>query len=539
MTTEEILLQTVASLTKTNEEQSRQLAVQGDRIAELTAELKKMSAQIAWFQRQMFGRRSERRIAIDSQPGLFDDLETDASSDTDEVPETEEETVTYTRKKGHKGTSGVRETWDNLPVLETRTIEPESVDLTRYRRMGEETTYLVGFEPGKYYRIAVVRPKYGLIDPTEPVERGKGVLIAPLPKFPIYKGVPDASLLTEIELQKYEYHMPFYRQIRQMAHLGMKGLKEATMVGWHKQTMELLRPIYDLLVAEVFRSDYVQTDESTVPVINSGKGQADKEYLWMSRAVMDRLVVFFYDEGSRSGDVVKARTDRHHFRGYMQCDGFGGYTAAYKSSADVRLVHCMVHIRREWEKALDENRKAASWFLSKIRDLYRIEHECDRTGMDFEARRLERQDKMKPVMEEMKEWLETEGLRYSQSSLTGKAVTYAYTRWDAMMRVLEDGRLLLDNNLAENEIRPITLGRKNYLFCGNHESAENMCVIQSLLATCRNHDINPRLYLNSVIASMPYFDKASGDELRVLLPHRWKEFHPEAIMTTPVRQLAK
>ena len=124
MTTEEILLQTVASLTKTNEEQSRQLAVQGDRIAELTAELKKMSAQIAWFQRRMFGRRSERRIAIDSQPGLFDDLETEASSDTDEVPETEEETVTYTRKKGHKGTSGVRETWDNLPVLETRTIEP-------------------------------------------------------------------------------------------------------------------------------------------------------------------------------------------------------------------------------------------------------------------------------------------------------------------------------------------------------------------------------------------------------------------------------
>ena len=534
MTTEEILLQTVASLTKTNEEQGRQ-------IAELTAELKKMSAQIAWFQRQMFGRRSERHIAIDSQPGLFDDLETEASSDTGEVPETEEETMTYTRKKGRKGTSGVRETWENLPVLETRTIEPEGVDLSRYRRMGEEVTYLVGFEPGKYYRIAVVRPKYGLIDPTEPVERGKGVLIAPLPKFPIYKGVPDASLLTEIELQKYGYHMPFYRQIRQMAHLGMKGLKEATLVGWHRRTMELLRPLYDLLVSEVFRSDYVQTDESTVPVIVIGheKGQAEKEYLWMSRAVMERLVVFFYDEGSRSGDVVKARTDRYNFRGYMQCDGFGGYTAAYRSSADVRLVHCMVHIRREWEKALDENRKAASWFLGRIRGLYRIEHECDRDGVDFAGRRDVRQSRSKPIMEEMRKWLETEGLRYSQSSLTGKAVTYAYTSWEAMMRVLDDGRLLLDNNLAENEIRPITLGRKNYLFCGNHESAENMCVIQSLLATCRNHGINPRLYLNSVIASMPYFDKASGDELSVLLPHRWKEFHPEAIMTTPVRQLAK
>ena len=108
--------------------------------------------------------------------------------------------------------------------------------------------------------------------------------------------------------------------------------------------------------------------------------------------------------------------------------------------------------------------------------------------MDFDARRSERQAKSRPIMEEMKKWMETEGSRYSESSLTGKAVTYAYTRWDNMMRVLDDGRLLLDNNLAENEIRPITLGRKNYLFCGNHESAENMCVIQSLLATCRNHN---------------------------------------------------
>ena len=493
----------------------------------------------------MFGRRSERNIAIDTQPGLFDAAELDALTgscgvqDAEEGAEPEKETVTYTRSKGRKGTAGVRETWENLPVLETRIIEPEGVDLTRYRRIGEETTYLVAYEPGKCYRVAVVRPKYGQTDPTEPVERGKGVLIAPLPKFPIYKGVPDASLLAEIELQKYEYHMPFYRQIEQMAHLGMKELKEATMVGWHKRTMELLRPLYDLLASEVFRSDYVQTDESTVPVVDNEKGQAEKEYLWMSRAVMERLVVFFYDRGSRSGDVAKARTDRHHFRGYMQCDGFGVYTAAYRPGGCVRLVHCMVHIRREWERALGEDRKAASWFLGRIRELYHIEHECDRAGMDFDARKAERQAKSRSLMEEMWKWLETEGLRFSQSSLTGKAVTYAYTRWEAMMRVLDDGRLLLDNNLAENEIRPITLGRKNYLFCGNHEAAENMCVIQSLLATCRNHDINPRLYLNSVIPSMPYFEKASEDELRALLPHKWKELHPEAIMTTPVRQLAK
>ena len=174
MTTEEILLQTIASLTKTNEEQSRQ-------IAELTVELKKMAAQIAWFQRQMYGRKSERNIAIDNQPSLFDSAGIEIQSESTEQPEPEpeEEETAYKRKKGREGTPKPRGTWENLPVLAPRIIEPEGVDLTRYRRMGEETTYLVGFDPGKYYRIAVVRPKYGLIDPTEPVERGKVVLIAP------------------------------------------------------------------------------------------------------------------------------------------------------------------------------------------------------------------------------------------------------------------------------------------------------------------------------------------------------------------------
>lgn len=135
--------------------------------------------------------------------------------------------------------------------------------------------------------------------------------------------------------------------------------------------------------------------------------------------------------------------------------------------------------------------------------------------------------------------MEDEAVHYSQSTLIGKAVTYAYTRWDNMMHGLEDGRLKLDNNLAENGIRPITLGRKNYLFCGNHEAAENLCVITSLLATCRNHDINPRLYLNDMIATMPYFENAGREEVARLLPNQWKEYHPEANMKKPIRELAK
>lgn len=141
-------------------------------------------------------------------------------------------------------------------------------------------------------------------------------------------------------------------------------------------------------------------------------------------------------------------------------------------------------------------------------------------------------------MEEMHTWRKTEGLRYSQGTLIGKAVGYAYNRWDNMMHVLEDERLLLDNNLVENKIRPITLGRKNYLFCDNHEAAGNMCVVTSLLASCRNHNVNPRSYLNDILTRMPYMEKASEEELGELLPHRWVVSHPAAV-TSGIRNQSK
>lgn len=536
MTTEETLRLMVETLTKVNDRQSRQ-------IEELSRQVKEMTAQLAWFQRQLFGRRSEKRLALEGQPSLFgeDGLQPSEESPAQENAGAEENTPAEEAgeaAKSRKPAPRRRQTWDSLPVLETRTIEPEGVDLTRYRKIGEETTYTLGYKPGKIYRIATVRPKYGLIDSTEPVERGEGVKIAPMPLLPIPKGMPDASLLAEVLLQKYEYHVPFYRQIKQLAHLGMAGLKEATLTGWFKRTMQLLQPLYKALVAEVFKSGYVQADETTTPVINRDTGQAEKEYLWMARAVMEGLAVFFYDDGSRAGRVIKDKADEHGFKGYLQCDGFGGYTAAFKPGCGVALVACLVHIRRAFERGLEENRQAATWFLVRIRQLYHIEHKCDAAGMDFDQRKAARLLESKPVMDEMKAWLETEGIKYSEGSLMGKAVTYAYTRWAHMERVLEDGRLLLDNNLAENEIRPITLGRKNYLFCGNHEAAGNMCVVTSLLATCRNHDVNPRLYLNSVIESMPYFQDAPSQELVKLLPHRWKEQHPEAV-TEKIRDMAK
>ena len=533
MEEKEILLKTIeglnasiASLSTTNKNQSEQIKNLQERIKELTA-------QVAWLNRQLFGRKSEKlRVYDPNMPDLFADefsgLRQQAEEKRDEAVEKIEKEPAEDVKRNRQN----RKMIEDLPVLETDTIEPEGVDLSLYRRIGEEITKVVKHRPGMLYVKVIIRPKYALKDSTLlPPAGQKGVEIAPMPLMPVDKCIADTSLLAEILLQKYEYHVPFYRQIQQYRHLGMKGLTESTLDGWFKKTVELLKPLYEELKWEVFSCDYVQVDETTVPVINREKHKADKEYLWMVRSVMERLVIFHYDGGSRAGAVIESLANQYNFKGYLQCDGFAGYETAFKANPDVRLLNCLVHIRRHFEQALDENREMAQHALTQIQHIYKIERQCDEAGLSYDECRQARQKLSRPIMEAMKVWMETEGIKYSPGSLTGKAITYAYTKWDNIIRCLDDGRLYWDNNLAENVQRPITLSRKNFLFCGNHEAAVNMSVICSLLATCKAHEVNPRVYLNDVIAQMPYHKKATQEELLNLLPHKWKLKHPECVLT--------
>ncbi len=525
----EMMLQPLQQVNASQAETIRKLTEQNE---SLQSRIKELTAQVAWLNRQLFGRKSEKLPVIDpNYPDLFAGMLPENAQQIADAHDEAVEKITKTKEERRQEKKN-RIMMEDLPVLEQVILAPDNPDTNLYKKIGQEVTRIVEHKPGQLYIKEIIREKWGLKDNTATAPKGmSGVLIAPMPLLPIYKGIAGASLLAEILLQKYEYHMPYYRQIKQYSHLGMKGLTESTVDGWFKQTMELLRPLYEVLKAEVMKSDYVQADETTTPVMNKETHKAAKEYLWMVRAVMERLVLFHYDQGSRAGAVIESLANRYNFKGYLQCDGFAGYETAFKTNPDVLLVNCMVHIRRHLEQALDENRPMAEHGLKEIQHLYKIEHMCDDAGMSFDERKAKRLELSKPIMEAMKLWMETEGVKYSESSLIGKAITYAYTRWDNMMRYLDDGRLLLDNNLAENEIRPVTLGRKNYLFCGNHEAAQNMAVVCSLLATCRNHDVNPRDYLNNVISQMPYHTKASYEELLQLLPHKWKLTHPESVMT--------
>ena len=202
----------------------------------------------------------------------------------------------------------------------------------------------------------------------------------------------------EILLQKYEYHVPFYRQVKEYRHLGVR-LTESTLSGWFKPVCELSSPLYSELVKLVTGSGYVQFDETTVRVINKGKGKTDKEYLWMVRAVMERLVIFHYDDGSRSGQTI--RNLLKDFKGYLQSDGYSAYNA-FEGTKDVCLIVCLAHIRRHMELALDENRSLAEYALKQIQELYHIEQIADAGKLDARGRCELRQRWQHPYLTPLK-----------------------------------------------------------------------------------------------------------------------------------------
>jgi transposase len=293
-------------------------------MTDLQQKIDKLLSQIAWFTRQFYGRKSEKLSRLDpNQLNLFETLEDEKKHlEEIEAERIEAEKQIEENISSRKKTRSNRKLLEGLPVIEV-IIEPEDVDKDKYKRIGEERTRTLEFEPGKLYVKEIVRPKYGLKDNLTPATKEvPAVLIAPLPLLPIYKGLPGASLLSEIMLGKYEYHLPFYRQVKQFHHLGVK-IPSNTLSGWFKPTCELLTPLYKILKEEVLNTDYIQVDETTLPVINKESHYAKKEYLWMIRSVVKKLVFFHYDDGSRSGDTAYSLLKS--FDGYLQSDGYGAY----------------------------------------------------------------------------------------------------------------------------------------------------------------------------------------------------------------------
>lgn len=512
---------------KSQAEQIRQLT---DANTRLTNELglfrqkvDQLLSQVAWFTRQYFGRKSEKLAHLDpNQLSLFESrIEEQQRLEAIEAAREKAQTqiIESTQKAvAPKVARANRQLPDTLPVVQV-VVEPEAVDLEHYKQIGSETTRTLEFEPGKLYVKETVYPKYGLKNNTYvPAEGQSGVIMAKRVLTPIYKGLPGASLLAEILLQKYEYHVPFYRQVRQFKHLGL-DIPESTLNGWFKPVSELLKPLYEVLKTEVVDSDYIQVDETTLPVIDKEKRKAAKEYLWTVRSVMKNMVFFHYDYGSRSMKTVTNLLGS--YRGHLQSDGYKAYDV-FDDNDHVIQVACMAHIRRKFEVALNENQALAEFALSQIQLLYRLERKADEENISHQERKAMRDQYARPIVESLEVWMEKTYPTVLPKSDIGKAIGYAYSSWCRMKNYLKDGRIKIDNNLIENAIRPLALSRKNFLFAGNHQAAENTAVICSLLATCKAAGVNPREWLIDVLDKMPIMQESGSEkDLKELLPGQW------------------
>jgi hypothetical protein len=307
-----------------------------------------------------------------------------------------------------------------------------------------------------------------------------------------------------------------------MFKLAGVSIPASTVNGWFGGSSDLLRALYYRLRDIVLATDYIQVDESTVPVINDEKHRAVKSYLWVVRSVMDNLMFFHYDKGSRAQKVVIELLQS--YQGAIQTDGYDAYSI-YENKKGVLLLGCWAHARRKFNDALKEDKSGARYALEQIGMLYNVEAMATDQELDYDQRAALRERLAYPILCAFEKWIVN---YYPKALLQGrmyKALTYTYSLFQRLSRYHLDGRYQIDNNLVENAIRPLALGRKNYLFCGNHDAAENAAIMYSLLGCCKSCDVNPRQWLTDVLTRIPAYNNDYSRDLAELLPHNWKTTH--------------
>jgi transposase len=487
--------------------------------------IRRLQQQIEMLQRKIWGKSSERYVPEDPQQRRLD------FEGLDLLPE-EEELATSAKQEIEQyktisvpvkvKTHPVRKPLpEGLPREECH-IYPNQPDLNeKWTELEPEITELLECDPARWYVRRIIRHKYALKDKSLDVE--KQIITAAMPVLPIAKSYAGATLLADISIYKYVYHLPFYRLIQMFQQQGIT-ISPATINGWFQDVADLMRPIYYRLMEMVLSSDYIQSDETTIPIINNEKHKAVKGYLWMVRSVMRDLVFFYYDHGSRAQKVAL-----HLFKDYqgvIQTDAYAVYDM-YENKNGVLPIGCWAHCRRRFEEALKEDKARASYALQQIGLLYDVERRADQENLSFEERSDLRSRLSYPIMVAFEKWLYNEHPKVLPKGRIGQAINYTYRIYHKLTRYHLDGRLKMDNNLAENAIRPIALGRKNWLFCGNHESAENAAIMYSMLGCCKASGVNFRDWLVFFLNNIHQYDNDYSKDLAELLPHNFKLQNPD------------
>lgn len=481
--------------------------------------IKKLQQQVEMLQRRIWGKSSERFISEDPQQRRLDfdglDLLPEEKELATNAKEEIEEYKTIRVKVEEKNHPVRKPLPESLPREETH-IYPKNIDTGNCTELEPEITEVLEREPSRWYVRRIIRHKYVLKAPGTDME--KQVVTAPMPVLPIAKSYAGATVLADITIDKYVNHLPFYRQIQIFKQQGI-SIAPATINGWFHDVADLMRPTYYRLKELVLSSDYIQSDETTIPIINNEKHQTVKGYIWMVRAVMPNLVFFHYDHGSRAQKVALQLFK--DYQGAIQTDGYAVYDT-YENKKGVLPIGCWAHARRKFEEALKEDKTRASYALEQIGLLYDVERRADQEGLSYEQRADLRSRLSYPIMVTFEKWLLSEYPKVLPKGRIGQAIRYTYNIYHKLTRYHLDGRFRMDNNLGENAIRPVALGRKNWLFCGNDDAAENAAIIYSLLGCCKAHGVNFRDWLVFFLDNVHKYDDDYSMDLAELLPHNYK-----------------
>ncbi len=483
--------------------------------------IKQLIDQLSWYRRKFWKPTSEKYIPQDPNQRTIDFEGLEVLPEEEEaIKEAAKEIISYERKKPEKAKKQpVRQPLPDHLRREEEIIEPKGID-ENWVQIGKEVTEILEHKPGELYVRRITRPKYVLKYGSQEQEEDAEdkIIIGSLPLLPLPRSNAGPSLLAELLISKYMYHLPFHRQLAMFKQSGI-SLSASTVNGWFKSSSDLLRALYDRLKEIVLATDYIQVDESTVPVIDNKKHRTVKAYLWVVRSVMDKLLFFHYDQGSRAQKVVIELL--HDYQGAVQTDGYGAYSI-YEHKKGVLLLGCWAHARRKFTEALKEDKAGAEYALEQIGMIYKVEDMATDQEMDHAQRAELRKKLAYPVLCAFEKWVVQYYPKVLPKGRMGKALSYTYSIFHRLSRYHLDGRYQMDNNGVENAIRPLAIGRKNYMFCGNHDAAENAAVIYSLLGSCKACDVNPRDWLIDVLSRIPEYNNDYSMDLADLLPHRWK-----------------
>lgn len=476
---------------------------------ELILTITELKHELDQLKRLVFGSRHEKFVPTTPPEQLALPLNTVEKEPT---PPPTIRTVSYTRTvPSKKKEPAVRMKLPADLPREVVVIEPAE-DVTDYKQIGVEITEELEYTPGKFYVRQFKRPKYARLEATQEQD---SVVIGALPVRLIDKGIAGPGLLAQIIIDKYLDHLPLYRQIERYKRVGVT-FSDSTLSAWVSRCSQELEVLYAKHRDQVLSSDYIQVDETTIKVLDKDKkGKTHLGYYWVYREVQNNMILFDYQQGrGREGPQALLKD----FKGHLQTDGYEVYESFGKKEG-ICLIGCMAHARRKFTEALDNDRTRAEYVLTHLQTLYKLEREAQLEQLSPEQRYALRQEQAVPILTLLEEWMKENYQAVLPQSPIGKALAYSLQRWDKLCGYTRDGKLQIDNNLVENAIRPVALGRKNYLFAGSHNAAQRAAMLYSLLGTCKVNNINPYNWLRDVFERIPTYPI---NKITDLLPHNWK-----------------